>query len=352
MRFLAALILFFPTVLLAAPTTPWDRSFSPTSLARQLDKPLNSYLVAAAGTPSSELDSATGALTTAFRTCGKAKLVMNDDALGSLTKLDDVAIVKKAAAMPVQRVAVLRLFPGGAGEVATAVVTLYDKAGQSVGAFSVRAGELLDAAAPTAARASQGVSSEAALGVLQVEKTKSAASDEYEKKRIWIEDLTLVNQYGQPVASLSNVYQGKYKKPLIGADFYRAVGRADLAKKFEARNRSRKRWSRAGFSTLMAGTVLALGCNSVPNLDATEETAMLVGGLGLVVAGPAIARFGAVNPHPVSGEEARQLVDEYNESLKASKAVSSAESTTAASRYSVSVNAGPSGGSLAVSLRF
>lgn len=351
MRFLAALILFFPAVLFAAPTTPWDRSFSPASLARQLDKPLNSYLVAAAGTPSPELDSATGALTKAFRTCGKAKLVMSDDALGSLTKLDDVAIVKKAAAMPVQRVAVLRLFQGGVGEAATAVVTLYDKAGQSVGAFSVRAGELLAApSAPAAARATEGVSSEAALGVLQVEKTKSSASDEYEKKRIWIEDLTLVNQYGQPVASLSNVYQGKYKKPLIGADFYRAVGRADLANKFEASNRSRKRWGTAGFTTMMAGTVLSLA--SLNYLDEKEGTTMLVGGLGLVLAGPMIARGGPGNPHPVSAEEARQLVDEYNESLKASKGVSSAEPTTAASRYAVSVNAGPSGGSIAIGMRF
>ena len=31
--------------------------------------------------------------------------------------------------------------------------------------------------------------------------------------------------------------QGKYKKPLVGADFYRAVGRADLVKQYEDRGK-------------------------------------------------------------------------------------------------------------------
>ena len=122
----------------------WDRTFTAASLASYLEGESGKLIVVAAGPRDSGAREAADALAKAARASGKAKLVMGDDGLGQIAALEDGAIVKKCGNLPVARIIVVRVFPGAGGEAATAVVTMFDKSGNAVGAFSAQAGQPLE----------------------------------------------------------------------------------------------------------------------------------------------------------------------------------------------------------------
>jgi hypothetical protein len=117
-----------------------------------------------------ERRSAAAAFAFAVRQSGRARLVMGSSALGDLSALDDQAIVHRASGLPITTVAVVRTFPGE-GARTTVVVTLYDRAGRTLGAMSGERGLGASSTGPSG----QGVSTAASSAVLQA--VQSAASE-------------------------------------------------------------------------------------------------------------------------------------------------------------------------------
>ena len=57
------------------------------------------------------------------------------------------------------------------------------------------------------------------------------AQEQYEQQAIGFDDFGgVVTEHGAVTGTVqwTSPYQGKYKRPLVGVDFYRAVGRSDL----------------------------------------------------------------------------------------------------------------------------
>src|SRR5512140_402845 len=242
-------------VLLSATGEQWGATFPPKEMATYLEAQDAKVLVAAAGEPAESVRAAATAVENALRGSGRTSLVMNDAALGSLQSASDVDVVTRAKAFPVQLVAVVRVFPGAADAPETAVVTFYDKEGKVLSALTATAGTPI--AARSGASSGEAVSSEALKSVDTVRGSGPAtdAEKEYDRKYVVIEDAAVVTRAGQ-VARLGLAYQGKSRLPIDGADFYRAIGRKDLAEQYQSRNTLRLGLGLGGMALGIAGIAL------------------------------------------------------------------------------------------------
>ena len=86
------------------------------------------------------------------------------------------------------------------------------------------------------------------------------AEEQYDEQAIGFDDFgSVVTSRGTVTGTVqwSSPYQGKYKKPLVGADFYRALGRSDLVKQYEDRAALKTGLLVGGGLALLAGTIAA-----------------------------------------------------------------------------------------------
>jgi hypothetical protein len=119
-----------PAILLTAvlsQNAAWDTSFAPAAVRTYLEGDAPSVLVAAAGVSSEDLTAAASALEKSVRQGKGVKLVMNALSLGDLSSASDTDIVKKAGMLPVDVVAVLRVFPGQNALMAVVSFVLWSK---------------------------------------------------------------------------------------------------------------------------------------------------------------------------------------------------------------------------------
>jgi hypothetical protein len=135
---MSPLILLATALLSTGPD--WSATFEPAATASYLDRPNAAVLVVAAGGSSTSAVAAAGALAQALRTSRQTRLVMTGESLAVAATDDDVAVVKKAAVLPVDLVVVVRTFPGTSE---TAVATVYDKAGSAISAMAGPIGQPL-----------------------------------------------------------------------------------------------------------------------------------------------------------------------------------------------------------------
>lgn len=295
----------------------WAPTFAPVAVAQKLGPKGIAVLVVAAGEQPRDSRPATTALEAALRQGGAARLVMTDGAIGAVDRLDDAAIVKKAAALPVDLVAVVRVFPRTAGAGPTAVVTLYEKDGKVRTAFVAEEGKPLP---EEPAAKGEGVSAIASASVSKAldsaRQQTSSGRDEYEKKYLWFEDVHLVNaRSGAMIGTVSTVHRGKYKEVVSEDEFYRIIDREDLGRVYAERSRTRKRilWSGAAVSLLGLG-VFAFGLTLDDN---STRLAVVPGGLLLTLAGAGVMAGSALyNPSPLTPSQVRELADRYNQKLR------------------------------------
>jgi hypothetical protein len=160
-----------------------------------------------------------------------------------------------------------------------------------------------------------------------------AAQREYEERRVGFDLLPYVSgSDGNVTTSLMTVpYQGQYKRPLIGVEFYQVVGREDLAAEYRSRSSRRNVLMGIGIGVIVGGGLYVLSAPR-PDVNSSFEefsrqararddavaTGMAIGlgGLGLVTIGA------LTDPNPVDAVEARRLADEYNRRLKAGLGIS------------------------------
>ncbi len=301
---LLSLVLLAPSI---AAADGFADALDPEALSRHLDADASRVLVVRAGTADPLLDEAAAAVAEALRAGKRASLVMDDVALGGPLALSDAEIVARASWAPVDRLAIVRVFPGAPPQ---AVVTLVRKDGTVVASLSAaRGGGVAQAAevepAPeTAPVPDPGPSEE------ELEEARAF----YAERFVGFEEGVTVTIYRSGFTSTSEwrrPYQGRYRKPLDGAKFYEVVGRKDLASDYRAR--TAVRWSSG-----ILGTGLLVGAAWVyVEGIVKDETYPPAVPISLGVAGAAgllLSTF--LDPHPVEPYEARAIADRYNTRLR------------------------------------
>ncbi len=360
-----ATVLLFSTLA----SGDWKTTFEPRAVASYLDAAQQAVVVVAAGDSLDEAKAAASALRDGLRASGKTRLVMDDASLGGVWALADEKIAAKAAALPIDQVAIVRVFPGGPGKPWSSVVTFYDKAGKALTALSGEAGTAIASAAGAGGLGvSRGVST-AALDAIshvgQADPKLSAAQEQYDRRFIWFGDSALVSvSTGQIVSTWSDAYRGKYRELLSQESFLEAVGHPEIAR--DIRNtRTPKALLLVG--GLVAATVgltwgliaaTSFPCerrlNSTSQCTSTDFSGAYVPG-GLLIGGIA-AMIGSAFIHvpTVQVHEARRMAEEYNEQLKKELGLptSASREPTAEPKLSFGAFVGPqaAGVSLGVSL--
>jgi hypothetical protein len=356
----------------AAETAPssaagWDSTFAPAPLATNMPKERRAYLVVGAGGAAAPAERA---LRAALRAVPTATLVMDAAALGSVDALDDAAIAGKAKNLPVDVIAIARVFPGGPGEPARVVVTLYDKKGQALGAFTGQQGVQLaagmGAAPPTAP--TEGLQANAAAqvaSVLKTERTDHAnAQDQYDQKYVGFDDIVVANRYGA-VATGVIPYQGKYKRSLQGAEFYRAVDREDLARQYESKHAARMTvvtLSIIGEAVGLGLMLYAIGdtCTDQSGFETPCHSGAMYAGATLASASLIIMFIPLfMKDDPVTPDQARAIADAHNHALKRQLGLEESGAAPRASgrdrarvRWSLAPTVSSQGGGLAFGLQF
>jgi len=375
--FVFAAVVLGPVTALAG---GWQSTFEARAVSSYLKG--SNLKVVVAGVSSKEA-SAVAALTRTLRETSSVALAMPADALGKLDGLEDDAIVKKAQKLPVDRILVVRVFPSRDGGD-SAVVSVYDKSGSVLGAFTGIAGEPM---AQEAAATSRGVSSETARAVddlTRVSSTDTKALEEFEKRAVFTGDMMAVNMNtGMVVSSWTNFYKGKYKEPLEGAAFLDYVGKPELAAQYRKVD-SQKTWLRVGYwSALLAGETTfwwgfakwagassaayayddyssAEAVAAVDDKKAGGKTMMLLGSLlhvgwlaGLIIDGSM--------DYPITHSQALEYAEDYNKKLAGELGVSETAEAPAAktsatepptTSFTLAPFFTPNGGGLGLAVRF
>jgi hypothetical protein len=320
----------------------WTRSFGAPAAGTYLSGDHPAVLVAAAGV-GPEARAAAAALIAALRASGRARVVMDSTPLGPVEALSDRAVVKQAAALPVQVVAVLRVFPGADGPMA--VATFYDLRGQTLAALSVAKGAALT---PRAGGAGSGVSQEAAAAVDRVLAAKAPETpkvdareqppldpkeQQYRLRRVGFRRLVVLHAYtGLISGHWGSPFRGIDSTPLGPAEFYEAVGRPDHAAFYRTRSRIRAGLIVPGIILLISAPVIAVvGGLGYPRGPCREQDSFggcltradggarplmwsgIVGtgvGIGALIAGLAIKSV------PTAPDENYRLAAEHNRKLR------------------------------------
>ena len=176
-------------------------------------------------------------------------------------------------------------------------------------------------------------------GAVKAEPAKAASTqEEYEEHFIGFDELAAIDPETGVLYRVTEPYEGKYKKPLAAADFYRRVGRDDLAQEYVSRAARRNTLIAAGaivaLATVTAGIVIAVenqpgpcpqssfaafsACASAQSDQARSAllTATLVGVSGALIGGTLVLAGALTNPHPVDPSRMRELADRYNVQLR------------------------------------
>lgn len=307
----------------------WAPAFEGALAAGRFAEEGLAVMVVAAGAPHPELEAARRALAKALTAAGRAEAVLDEAALGSLLGLDDAALLERLRAFPVERVLIVRVYPGPAGRPPSALVTVYGPERELLEAVRVKAGALLaepDLRDPVAAF-------DVDLPRRVTERSRREAEPERE-----LSDDELVALYPEWI-TFGDLDPYRYPIPLIGSErrklegaaLYEHFGRKDLAQRYRTTDALRSSARTVGVIAAATGALLLVGSYvsvfagsaffvSGGNLGTFASVLGLAALTGLILL-PTGALVGGVagfmNPHPLKREEIRALVDEHNEKLRA-----------------------------------
>ncbi len=248
-------------------------------------------------------DEASRPLVDAFSANLKAA-VLPDAPLGDVTGLGDDVIAQKASAYAIDTVIVIRSIPKRLGSH-----TLYSRYDVGTKAWTLmqRIDEVGDKNIDEAhleAKTSVHVGLEASRAA-NAEEALTLIRGEFHRNRII---------FGEVPWSFS---KGVLNEPLNESEFYKTIGRADLADEHESLESKKTGLLVGGGVT----TALGVGLSFVGLLGGgadgkMPQVAIGVSGLAAILAGTGAIIWGAtVDTHPVSQSVARDLGDKHNEEL-------------------------------------
>lgn len=373
---LAALLL--PSAALAA-TGSWSDALPADAVASHFEGSKLRVVVVPAGTGATD---AAAALSASVRKAPSVQVAMGSESLGDVSSLDDAAIVAKAKALPVDLVAVVRVFDGKEG-AKSAVVTLYTPQGATVSAFS--AGTDAPLAAKNTAGAGVGGTAGAVLGdvLAGTNADRETRIKQFEERGIWMQGYAAVDSSsGRVVSTWSVPMKGKYGEALVGREFYEYVGKPDLAALYKKRQTTRNIIA-ASSAVVLAGGAAYWGLSlqetaatykgqgspcwefldqdynatdefrsCKKEIDAHNAAVTLVGGslVGVGSVGLMVPLF--MSPHPIKPNERSRLVDEYNQALVKELGLSARADAPVEPRVAASAWAGPDGGGVTLAGEF
>jgi hypothetical protein len=290
--------------------TPWDKAS--LVAARTYFPAATSVMIVGVGNDAQPVATA---LLESLQRDDSFELVIDARALGTLDGLADDEIVRRAFTRPINRVAIVRVFP--AGSSVKAVVTVYGAQGQVTTAFTLAPGKIL-VENPVPEGAGDGVRRDE---MLTVQKTTEGTGGVTYKR----EHIVGVSNYG--VVSFENVSFFKDGKLIADTpSLYEALGMTARASKYRSELATHQRWAlRGGLMAIVGLTgligfgtwALVEGAGSKYETDptATDNSttlwALTAGSAALLVGGTLVARS---HPRPanLSGEEGASLVDAHN----------------------------------------
>lgn len=341
---LTCLFTFAPLASAPVQAAPagWPESFPPAQVGSYLGpRPLRLLVTGSGGR---DAEAAASALREALLRSGKATRVEDATALGDATAQNDQTIVQTAQNFQIDRIVVVRVFPGSAGAPDRAAVRIYDKAGRAVATLTTGRGVPVSAWTADGAPISTGpigtIGTLPAPGPLQpdTDATRSDAQRAWERSVLWYADWDGIDRYGAVVNFRNQPLRGTQRENLSREDLYLALGRPDLI-----RSESRRRAVRLtlGFTSIalgLAGTgtliwsLVSLG--NVPAASGTQGgvtfqyasndstytlsratpwivTGSLLGGCFLAALASTL-----IPPHALGAEAERRLVEEHDRRLR------------------------------------
>jgi len=168
------------------------------------------------------------------------------------------------------------------------------------------------------------------------------AEEQFEEQFIGFDDVPVVIVHDGLAASavvMSAPYEGTARRPLVGVEFYRKLGRLDLVEAYESRQRLKTGLLFGGAVSLVASLAVGIATaaetvhgpdcgqatlanasafmSCVQNAPPPSVNGWSVGvSVGLSLVGATLLGVGsAMDPNPVSPTEARRLAEQYNEAL-------------------------------------
>ncbi len=123
---------------LGAPPAAWEAALVPATVAEHFAGVRGGVVVVGAGAAHTDLAALSAALKQAIERSAKVEVVMDAQGLGVVAQLADAQIIERAAHLPVERIAIVRIMLGSQGT--TGVVSLVTRDGKAAGGFSVRPG--------------------------------------------------------------------------------------------------------------------------------------------------------------------------------------------------------------------
>jgi hypothetical protein len=267
---------------------------------------------------------AAAALLQALQASTQVELASDASALGKVDGLSDEQIVKRAFARPIQRVAIVRVFPAG-GSV-KAVVTVYAAQGQVATAFTLMPGKDL-ADNPNPKAASDGVARDEMQSITASVGDKGEGGDiTYSRQQI-----VGVTAYGG-LLQFDSVTFAQNGKPISDTPgLYDAVGMHSEATSYRNDLDTHSKWAfRSGVMTTLGLTGLigfgtyALVAGASDSYTTTgmpvQNDHTLAWGLTAVSAGVMVLGLVEWSMHPapkvLSADEAIALVDKHNAKKK------------------------------------
>lgn len=294
----------------------WSATFTQDAVANQRLVTEKKLLLAIAGPNTPDLRSATVALRTALESLPDA--FVKEVRGASYETDDDVAVAKGSISFgQADAVFVLRVFEG---TPPTAVISVMRQDGTLKRAFTVRAGGTI---VGRASAAGEGASEQQLAGVDEATKDSVGAAEKsgsagYKEKAIMVgTQVAMISRSGQEatfVIGQTEIYQGGKVIP-DEPSLYRAIGRGDLAEKYESKETTKDVVSVLGIGAVIGGGALALFSpvlDSSNDLDGQFIAGLVVMGVGTI----AFMVASGIDPSPVTGAELRGLVYDYNKKLR------------------------------------
>jgi hypothetical protein len=331
-------------LLVALGASPaWEATFTPAATASYLDRPNLAVVVIAAGPGSPSTQAAVAAIAQALRSSQRTRFVMTGEGVSVQPTDPDQRIVEQSAALPVDVVLVVRTFPGPAE---TAVAVLYSKEGAPLASMAGTLGQALPARGATTPSTAMPPPPPPPPPPVATIPAPFGPAPEVQRPAVAFApiDLRITPSRRDPDVLMQR------GKPLEGAALYDAVGRADLKRQYGGRVVA-KVLSLIGGGALLAASAVTFVFGLTDRcaiFDASTRTCLRnqtiaqpnILAVSLAVLGAGGLVFGFAFPsHPLTRDERRDLVDQYNKGLDAAPT-----GEVPVSRLRVSLGVSPSGG--------
>lgn len=291
-----------------APLASWALTFSDETVAEHFPPQLGGAIVAADGRAAP----AVAALSSRLKKSARWVSLSEVPAGIEVERRDDRAVVEQVKRNGAPRITVVRYFPGGGAFPASVVAATYSDQGHPLSSFAASEGVVYrhpGVTDPVVEPLVQGQLNE----VLREEGKRA----DIERRMIHVLERSTVTITGEQLVYSYTPLQGPQKRHLHWPEFYRLVGRPDLAKYSIERQKAGSAMTVIGGAIGVAGVVggVALGVSGVAH-RLFAPLPFIVGGTGFLGGATLIiVGIGTANSTLVSRWEVRQLASDYNHSL-------------------------------------